>query len=126
VANPSKYNGKLVSVTGYLDARDSLVLYASANIDPEREDPESEPIFVYLSKEDARKLGIRHHIKSGHIRVTGLFEHIDTSGKETSSKDPTGLQRAIVTGRSAFGPLGVYSNQICKITELKPLSKIGQ
>jgi hypothetical protein len=120
LANPSKYNKRIVSVTGYCDTKNRLILYSNRTMAENPQHPLKEAIFIKLSPEDARKMGIRR-VQTGYATIKGLFEYIDTSVRKIPSKDSKHFERAVMVGKSGFGPFGVYSNQIGAITEFRPV-----
>ncbi len=122
IVKPSQFNGRVVSVTGYLDTTQAHT--CDLRVEKTRPDDMRALVNLQLPKASYAKINSLTH---GHrqlvlIRVTGVFEYKDLSVPEKTATPNQSGGRAITRVPTGFGWMGLNDKQITRVSKIEPAS----
>jgi hypothetical protein len=110
VSQRERLDGKRVSVIGYLDAKNMLLI---ASLQSTRD-----PIAIDLTP--AQRRGFKRLLRAGYVRIAGKFEYVGSQRAIGPIKgDPE--HRMLVLSPAGFGT-GGYTMRLTNITEINAVS----
>ena len=109
VSQRERLDGKRVSVIGYLDAKNLLLI---ASLQSTRD-----PIAIDLTP--AQRRGFKRLLRAGYVRIAGKFEYVGSQRASAIKGDPE--HRILVLSPAGFGT-GGYTMRLTNITEINAVS----
>jgi hypothetical protein len=122
IANPSQFNGRVVSVTGYLDT--TAAHTCDLRVAKARPDDIRALVNIQLPKTSYAEINrITHdHRQLALIRITGVFQYKDLSLPREKGIGEQSRTPQVIRIPTGFGWMGLYDKQITRISSIEAAS----